>query len=258
MPRRTSLSIGPPWWLMSFPILLFLLLPLTALLFQSKPTEILTNLAKPIAYEAMLLSLRTSLISVSITLFLGTPLAFVLARRDFPGRKAIETMVDLPMVLPPAVAGVALLIAFGRNGMIGNFTGLQIPFTQTAVVMAQIFVAAPLFIRSAIIGISRIDDALIEAALLDGASTWQILRHVALPIAQPAFLGGAVLTWARALGEFGATIIFAGNLPGTTQTMPLAIYLGFEMDIEVAFALSVILMGTSFLVLILVRYIMNG
>lgn len=258
MPRRTALRIGPSWWFMSIPLLIFLFIPLGALLLQSRPGDIISNLTTPQAYQAIALSLKTSLISVGITVILGTPLALVLARREFPLRKSIETLIDLPMVLPPAVAGVALLMAFGRNGLVGQFLGIQIPFTQIAVVMAQVFVAAPLFIRSAIIGISRVDDELVEAALLDGASTWQVLKFVALPIARPAFLGGAVLTWARALGEFGATIIFAGNLPGTTQTMPLAIYLGFEMNIDVAIALSVILMATSFLVLILVRYIMNG
>lgn len=258
MPPRTALRIGPSWWLMSLPLLIFLLIPLGALLLQSNPGEVAAHLTTPVAYQAIALSLRTSLLSVAITLLLGTPLALVLARRDFALRKPIETLIDLPMVLPPAVAGVALLIAFGRNGFVGQFMGIQIPFTQAAVVMAQIFVAAPLFIRSAIVGISRVDDELIEAALLDGASTWQILKFVALPIARPAFLGGAVLTWARALGEFGATIIFAGNLPGITQTMPLAIYLGFEMNIEVAIALAIILMATSFIVLVLVRYVMNG
>ena len=197
MSRRTPPRIGYSWWLMSLPALFFLTLPLVAVLLQSRPAAIFSNLATPIAYQAIAISLKTSLISVAATIVFGTPLAFILARRDFPLRKSIETLIDLPMVLPPAVAGVALLVTFGRNGIIGPYLGIQIPFTQTAVVMAQIFVAAPLFIRSAIIGISRVDTELIEAALLDGASTWQSLKFVTLPIAQPAFLGGAVLTWAR-------------------------------------------------------------
>lgn len=254
MSQRSALRIGPSWWLMGLPIFLFLLLPLGALLLQSHPAEILSSLSTPTASQAIILSLKTSFISVGITLLFGAPLAVVLARRDFALRKSIETLIDLPMVLPPAVAGVALLMAFGRNGVFGQFLGLQIPFTQAAVIMAQVFVAAPLFIRSAIIGISRVNDELIEAALLDGATTWQVFRYVIQPIAQPAFIGGAVLTWARALGEFGATIIFAGNFPGRTQTMPLAIYLGFEINLDVAIALSVILMGTSFLVLLVVRH----
>ena len=258
MSQRPALRIGPSWWFMGLPLFLFLLLPLGTLLLQSHPSDLLSGLTTPTAHQAIALSLKTSFISVGITLLLGTPLALVLARQNFVLRKSIETLIDLPMVLPPAVAGVALLIAFGRNGVLGQFLGLQIPFTQAAVIMAQVFVAAPLFIRSAIIGISRVNDELIEAALLDGATTWQVFRYVIHPIAQPAFIGGAVLTWARALGEFGATIIFAGNFPGRTQTMPLAIYLGFEINLDVAIALSVILMGTSFLVLVVVRHLLQS
>ena len=245
---------------MGLPLLGFLVFPLIALLLQNEPLDLAGNLQNPAAHQAIWLSIKTSFISLVITVILGTPLAFVLARRTFPLRKVVDTLIDLPMVLPPAVAGVALLIAFGRNGLFGQFLlnlGIQIPFTQTAVIMAQIFVAAPLFVRSAIVGIKRVEDELEEAALLDGATTWQVLRFVTLPIARPAFLGGAVLTWARALGEFGATIIFAGNLPGITQTMPLAIYLGFELDMNVALTLSTILMGISFLILALLRYLMN-
>jgi molybdate transport system permease protein len=156
---------------------------------------------------------------------------------------------------------VALLIAFGRRGLVGSLLydfGVQIPFTTVAVIMAQMFVAAPLYVRAAIIGLAGIDEDLEDAALIDGASTRQVLRYVTLPLTCPALLGGAVLTWARALGEFGATIIFAGNLPGRTQTMPLAIYLGFELDLSVALTLSALLMGASFLVLVLVRYVLRG
>ena len=259
MPHRSALRIGPTWWFMSLPLLAFFLLPLVALLIQNTPREVLARLAHPQVYQAIGISLKTSSIALCITLLLGTPLALVLARHDFPSRKAIDTLIDLPMVLPPAVAGVALLIAFGRTGLIGQHLvdlGIQIPFSQTAVIMAQVFVSAPLFVRSAILGIARIDEDLEEAALLDGATTWEVLRHVTFPIVWPALLGGAVLTWARALGEFGATIIFAGNLPGLTQTMPLAIYIGFEIDMDVALTLSVILMGTSFCLLGLLRYVL--
>jgi molybdate transport system permease protein len=261
MRKRTMLRIGWTWWLLSLPLLGFLTLPLLALLVQDEPSVIVSNLFRPPVYRAIGLSLKTSLVTLAFTVVLGTPLALILARRDFPMRRVVDTLIDLPMVLPPAVAGIALLIVFGRSGLIGQHLaafGIQIPFTQAAVVMAQAFVAAPLFIRSAIIGIDRIDEELEEAALLDGATTWQVVRYVTLPSARPACLGGAVLTWARALGEFGATIIFAGNLPGRTQTMPLAIYLGFELDMSVAIALSVILMGASFLVLALLRYLLKG
>ncbi len=257
MPNRPVLQIGPSWWILSLPLLGFFTIPLVALLIYSEPAEFVSNLSNPSVYRAIWISLKTSLWSLGLAMVLGTPLALILARRDFPLKKAVETLVDLPMVLPPAVAGVALLIAFGRSGLLGQYLtpfGVQIPFTQIAVVMAQTFVAAPLFVRSAAIGISRIDNDLEEAAILDGASTRQVLRYVTLPLARPAFLGGAVLTWARALGEFGATIIFAGNLPGRTQTMPLAIYLGFELDMNAAIPLAVILMGVSFLVLVLLRY----
>lgn len=259
MPRRSALRIGPSWWFMGLPLLAFFLLPLIALLTQSRPGEIVEYLGSPVVYQAIGISLKTSSLALLLTIVLGTPLALVLARHDFPLRKAIDTLVDLPMVLPPAVAGVALLMAFGRSGVAGQFlasSDVHIPFTQAAVIMAQIFVSAPLYVRSAIVGIGRIDEDLEEAALLDGASTWQVLRHVTFPIVWPSLLGGAVLTWARALGEFGATIIFAGNLPGRTQTMPLAIYLGFEMDMGVALTLSVILMGASFALLALIRYVL--
>jgi molybdate transport system permease protein len=167
--------------------------------------------------------------------------------------------MDLPTVLPPAVAGIALLMTFGRNGLVGGWladAGISITFTQTAVIMAQTFVAVPLFIKSAAIGFSAIDPELRQAASLDGAGRWQIFRHVILPLSWASILSGAVLTWARALGEFGATIIFAGNLPGRTQTMPLAIYLGFEYDLQSALSLAVILVGLSFLALMLVKIIL--
>lgn len=255
--QKSGLRVGPSWWLLSLPLLGFFVLPLLALLLRNPPIDLVANLGRPAVYQAIWLSLKTSLLALAITVLLGTPLAVVLARHEFPLRRAIDTLVDLPMVLPPAVAGVALLLAFGRTGIVGRELvdfGIQIPFTQFAVVLAQAFVSAPLFVRAAVIGISAVEAELESAALLDGAGTWQTLRLVTLPLALPALLGGAVLTWARALGEFGATIIFAGNLPGRTQTMPLAIYLGFEMDLDVALTLSVLLMGVSFLVLVLVRY----
>jgi molybdate transport system permease protein len=163
-------------------------------------------------------------------------------------------------VLPPAVAGVALLLAFGRRGLAGGLLedwGVHIAFTQAAVVMAQTFIAAPLYIKSAAVGFANVEPELEQAAGLDGASGWGVFRHVTVPLAWPGLLSGAVLTWARALGEFGATIIFAGNFPGRTQTMPLAIYLGFELDLDVALTLSVILVGFSFLALILIKSVFH-
>lgn len=245
------------WTVLSLPLIGFLLIPLVALLIRTSPAALGENLGQPEVTQAIVLSLKTSLLATLATVLLGTPVALLMARRQFRFQRALDTLIDLPMVLPPAVAGVALLMAFGRGGLIGSVLadwGLQVTFTPVAVVMAQAFVAAPLYVRSAIIGFSGIEPELEDAALLDGASTWQVVRYVTLPLARSALIGGAVLTWARALGEFGATIIFAGNLPGRTQTMPLAIYIGFELDLGMALTLSAILMGISFVALILIRY----
>jgi molybdate transport system permease protein len=168
----------------------------------------------------------------------------------------LDTLVDLPMVLPPSVAGIALLMAFGRRGMVGQYlsdVNVTIAFTQTAVVLAQIFVAVPFYIKTAAAGFAEVEHELELAAAVDGASNMRVFWHITLPLARTALLTGAVLTWARALGEFGATIIFAGNFPGRTQTMPLAIYIGFELDLSVALTLSAILLTISFGVLFLVK-----
>jgi molybdate transport system permease protein len=165
------------------------------------------------------------------------------------------------MVLPPAVAGLALLMAFGRRGMLGGALGalgIELPFTAIAVIMAQTFVAAPFFIKAAALGLSGVSYELERAAALDGASPFQTFRLVTLPLSWQGVVGGVALCWARALGEFGATIIFAGNLPGRTQTMPLAVYLGFEIDLTSALTLSVILLAVSFVILIAVRAILSG
>jgi molybdate transport system permease protein len=164
------------------------------------------------------------------------------------------------MVLPPSVAGIALLVAFGRRGLLGRYladAGVELAFTQAAVVLAQTFVAAPFYIKAAIAGFAGVDRDLEQAAQIDGAGPWQVLRHITLPLAATALIGGAVMTWARALGEFGATIIFAGNFPGRTQTMPLAIYIGFELDLDIALTLAVILLGTSFAVLFVVKRLLR-
>jgi molybdate transport system permease protein len=176
----------------------------------------------------------------------------MLARWKFSGKAVIEMMVDLPVVLPPSVAGLALLIAFGRQGLLGSalsMFGISLPFTTAAVVMAQTFVSAPLFIRAARIGFAEIDMQLEEAAHVEGANQWQLFSEVMFPLAGRSLVSGAILSWTRALGEFGATLLFAGNLEGVTQTMPLAIYLGFERSLGVAVALSVVLVGVSALLL---------
>ena len=207
--------------------------------------------------EAMTLTLVTSVISLLVVVLLGTPLAYLLARRSFPGKALVETFIDLPMVLPPAVAGLALLMAFGRRGLIGSTLdgwGITIGFTTTAVVMAQIFVASPFFVRAARSGFARSERNLEEAATDLGASPAAVFRTVTLPLAQSGLAAGAVLAWARAVGEFGATIIFAGSIAGVTQTMPLAIYSRFEAgDLETALLLGVLLLAASMLVLLAVR-----
>lgn len=242
------------------PMILFLVLPLLALIWRTELAEIGTHLAQEVARRAILLSVWTSATATLLTVLLGTPLALLIARRRFPGRRALDTVIDLPTVLPPAVAGLALLMAFGRRGMIGqslSIAGVEIAFTSLAVILAQIFVASPYYIRAAIGGLSRSAAELEEAAALDGADSRQIFRFVTVPLARASLLGGLVMTWARALGDFGATILFAGNYPGRTQTMPLAIYIGFEMDLDVALALSLVLMVTAFAILLLVKWLLG-
>jgi molybdate transport system permease protein len=247
--------------LLSLPILAFFLLPLLALFLRTSPMQFLLHLKQPQAVQAILLSLITTLSATLLSIALGTPLAYAMAQRSFRCQRLVDTLVDLPLVLPPAVAGVALLMAFGRRGILGSALdslGIQVAFTPIAVVIAQTFVAASFYIKAAALGFASIDPELMQAAGLDGASHRQTFRHVVVPLSRTALLSGAVMTWARALGEFGATIIFAGNFPGRTQTMPLAIYLGFELDIDVALTLSVILVGFSFLALFLLKGVLRG
>ena len=242
------------------PMILFLTLPLLALVWRTELTDIFTHLAQPVARRAIVLSLWTSATATLLSILLGTPLAVLMTRRQFRGRRALDTLIDLPTVLPPAVAGLALLMAFGRRGMLGqglSVAGIEIAFTSVAVILAQLFVASPYYIRAAIGGLSRSAVELEEAASLDGADGRQIFRFVTVPLARASLLGGLVMTWARALGDFGATILFAGNYPGRTQTMPLAIYIGFELDLDVALALSVVLMATAFTILLLVKWLLG-
>ena len=207
--------------------------------------------------EALTLSLWTSLVSLVIVLLLGTPVAWVLARVSFPGRTLVDALVDLPIILPPAVGGIALLSAFGRRGLLGSTLegfGITIGFTTTAVIIAQIFVSAPFYIRTVRAGFSRIDTTIEEAAADLGAAPWRVFWTVTLPISRASLVAGAVLAWARALGEFGATIMFAGNRVGTTQTMPLAIYERFGAgDLDTALVMSGILLAASVGFLVVVR-----
>ena len=256
--RLTRPGLAPFW--SAVPMILFLALPLLALIWRTDLADVGTHLAQPVARRAIVLSLWTSATATLLTVLLGTPLALLMTRRQFRGRRALDTLIDLPTVLPPAVAGLALLMAFGRRGMLGqglSVAGIEIAFTSLAVILAQLFVASPYYIRAAIGGLSRSAVELEEAAALDGADGRQIFRFVTVPLARASLLGGLVMTWARALGDFGATILFAGNYPGRTQTMPLAIYIGFELDLDVALALSVVLMATAFAILLLVKWLLG-
>lgn len=236
----------------------FLALPMVALLVRTPWTDFLTQLTSPAVLDALRLSLVTSLAAVAVVSVVGVPLAWALARVDFPGRSVVRALVIVPLVLPPVVGGVALLSAFGRNGLVGAplraTFGLTLPFTTTAVVIAHAFVALPFFVLSvegALRATNREYD--VVAATL-GASRWTIFWTVSLPMAGPGLLAGLVLGWARALGEFGATITFAGNYPGTTRTMPSAIYVALQQsDPGAALVLSVILMVVSVAVLALLR-----
>lgn len=248
-------------WLASGTLLLFLIVPLLVLLVRAIEADLLQQLTQPAVAQALRLSLVTSIVSTLITITLGTPLAYSLARRKVPARSAIETLLDLPIVLPPAVAGLALLLTFGRRGFFGpllDSLGISIPFTTVAVIMAETFVAAPFFIRSAQTGFANVSHHLEESAADLGAGSWQMFRRVTLPLAGAALLSGAILSWARALGEFGATILFAGSFIGRTQTMPLAIYQALETDLGSAIAIAAILVLISFVFLAVLRFITHG
>ncbi len=254
-PGRTAAVV-----LASLPIVLFIVLPLAALILRAWSPGVFSRLAEPDVANAISLSLTTTLLTTILTVLLGTPAALLLSRRRFPGRKLLDTLFDLPVVLPPAVAGLALLMTFGRRGILGSLlTDLhtEIAFTRTAVVLAQLFVSSPLYIRAAAAGFAAVDRELEQAAAIDGASPANVFWKVTVPLALPSLTGGAVMTWARALGEFGATILFAGNFPGRTQTMPLAIYMGFEMDFSSALTLALLLLLVSFTVLLVVKGLLH-
>jgi len=233
----------------------FLLLPLAGLLVRAPWRGLPDLLAEPAVAEALRLSLLTATLATGLSLLLGVPLAWLLARVRFPGRSLLRALVTLPLVLPPVVGGVALLVAFGRRGVVGRHFAdqVQLPFTTTAVVIAETFVAMPFLVVAVEGALRGADRRFEEAAATLGAGRWTTFRRVTLPLIAPSVGAGAVLCWARALGEFGATITFAGNLPGTTQTMPLAVYLALETDPEAAIALSLVLLAVSVTVLVVLR-----
>jgi len=237
-------------------LLVLLGLPVAALVLRVPVEALWTRLRDPLVLEALRLSLLTSGASALAIVALGLPTAYLLATRTFSGKRAFEVLIDLPLVLPPTVAGVALLAAFGRAGLAGGALrglGITLPFTTLGVVVAQTFVDIPLFVGAARSGLADIDRRYLDMAATLGSRPGRTFFRVMLPLAFPALLSGAAMSWARALGEFGATITFAGNLPGVTQTMPLAVYLALQSDVEAAIALSVLLLAVSLVVLLIVR-----
>ena len=255
-PARPAPTLGRPPALLVLPAALaavFLVVPLVALVVDTPWSDLWPLLGTQEVRDALRISALTSAATVGICVVVGTPLAWLLARVDFPGRSVLRALVVVPLVLPPVVAGVALASALGRNGLIGgtvrDLTGVTIPFTLTAVVIAHAFVAMPFFVL-AVEGAFRSTGAGYDAvAATLGAGRWTTFRRVTLPLALPGLLAGCALAWARSLGEFGATITFAGNFPGTTQTMPSLIYTELQGDVAVARTLSLILLLVSVLVL---------
>ena len=242
---------------------LFLGLPVAVLVLRAVfDGSLAAALSARVVLDALTLSLATTAISLLITVGFGLPLAWILARRTFRGMGLLEALVNLPIVLPPSVAGLALLLVLGRRGVFGSAleqVGLELPFTTAAVVLAQAFVSAPLFIRSARTGIASVDRDLEDAARVDGASDWQLFRSITIPLASAALAAGLVMSWARALGEFGATIMFAGNVAGRTQTLPLVVYGEFQAgDLNASIAAAAILVLAAFGVLIAVRVLRWG
>ena len=242
----------------SIPLIGLLLLPLLALASATTIDDIIAGIQHPLFGPALRLSTQSSLISLLIVITAGTPVAWWLSHTSGTGRRLIEMIVDLPIVLPPAVLGVALLQAYGQSGWLGpifQHFGIQVPFTTTAVILAQVVVSAPFYIQSAAAAFRRIDPNLLLVAQTLGATPKGAVLQVALPIALPGLIAGATLAWARALGEFGATLLFAGNLMNTTQTMPLAIYTALESDVRVAIALSLVLAAVAVGLLLLLRWL---
>jgi molybdate transport system permease protein len=236
-------------------------LPVVALVLRVPPSELVERWREHALLEALRLSLVTSITATIAVIVLGLPVAYLLATRTFPGKRVLEALLELPMVLPPTVAGVGLLLAFGRQGLAGGALGalgLSIPFTTLAVVIAQAFVAAPFFIAASRAGLGEVDRRYLDAAATLRSSPARTLFQVMLPLALPSLLAGAAMTWARALGEFGATITFAGNMPGVTQTMPLAVYLALQTDLDAAVAMSVLLLALSLAVLVGIRLVTPG
>lgn len=237
--------------------LAFLVLPLVGMVVKAPWSTLFTRLGQSGVLDALKLSLFSATLATAISLFFGVPLAWLLARVSFPGRRLVRALVTVPLVLPPVVGGVALLLVLGRSGLLGQWLdrwfGITLPFTTAGVVVAEAFVAMPFLVVSVEGALRAADQRYEEAAATLGASPWTVFRRVTLPLVMPGVIAGSVLCWARALGEFGATITFAGNFPGKTQTMPLAVYLALEDDPQAAIVLSLVLLAVSIVVLASLR-----
>ncbi|BBL67599.1 ABC transporter permease [Methanoculleus chikugoensis] len=254
--RRAVLSLFTTVLLALF--LLFITLPVVSLFLRISPEGFFHSLTQPVVLDALSLSFVTATVSTAIVVLFGTPLALVNARRDYTGKELVDTLTDLPIVLPPAVAGLALLMAFGRRGVIGQYLdifGIHIGFTTIAVILAQVFVASPFYIRQARASFEAVDRLYEDAARTLGASPMTVALRITIPLAWGGLVSGAILSFARALGEFGATIMFAGNFQGRTQTMPLAIYTTMQGDMNAAISLSIILVVISFAVISAVKIV---
>jgi molybdate transport system permease protein len=239
----------------------FLLLPVLALALTLPWSDFVAGLRNPMLLPALRLSLFTSACSLTLVVLFGSPLAWRVARN--PGRVArvLDTVTQLPAVIPPAVAGVGLLLAFGRRGLVGAFLdrhGMALAFTTPAVILAETFVSAPFFVQAAIASFRRVDEGLLVVARTLGASSFRAFLRVGVPLAAPGLLGGAAMSWARSLGEFGATLLFAGNLTGRTQTLPLAVYTAMESDLRAAQALSLVMVAVAFALLLVLRRVAGG
>jgi molybdate transport system permease protein len=266
-PRRAGSVRAGLNWLFGPAALLciaFLGVPLAALFWRAANSgELGNNITSSLVLDSLRLSAITSTVTLAVAIMVGTPLAYLLARREFPGKMIVDLLLDLPIVLPPTVAGVALLVALGRRGVIGRHldaAGVDIAFTTMAVVLAQLFVSAPFYIRTAKAGFESVQPVYEGVASTLGASPLRTFVRVTLPLAWPSLVAGAILCWARALSELGATLIFAGNMRGETQTMPLAIISSFEsgQSIDVPIALSVILVAAAAVLLVLLRVLARG
>jgi molybdate transport system permease protein len=256
----SSRAFSAALWAAASVLLAFLLLPVVAVFLRVSPGELLDQLGRDVARDALAVTVRTNLVAIALVLALGTPAAYLIATRSFRGRALVLTLVELPLVLPPAVAGIGLLAAFGRVGLLGDelsALGLSVGFTQAAVVLAVAFVAGPFYVRPAIAAFEAVDPTLLAAARTLGAGPARTFFRVALPLAGGGLGAGAALAFARGLGEFGATIMFAGSLQGVTQTLSLAIYQEFDVNFDGALAISALLVVVSAVLLLTVKLVVG-